>query len=182
MWAQCWIGVVGVVLVAVAAGDAAAGQVQSFGDWVSVETEDDFTGERSRGAISVRGFGSPAGPFDDIIVAVHCEVGAYTVFVSLGQGGVFQNGTVGVRWDEGTAERHEFYNAERALVAWQSPDKHGAGVGYEPLPVGRFVDKLRRHNELRIRVAKSPNRLLSARLSLRGANWAIETLPCSGSR
>lgn len=157
--------VVGLFLLAIPASP-----VQAQPQWTTPQVTDDFTGETTR-------FARIQGRNANVVLAVACAGGGYAVLLNLVYGGIFHNGTVEVRWDEGPVERYEFNDGNETLSAWASASA-GRGSGYDPR-IASFVGKLRRHNDMRIRVTKWEDERLIDSVDLTGSSRAISTLPCS---
>lgn len=132
----------------------------AFGQWTVATTQDDFTGETSSMAV---------GRGAELIIAVNCDEDGYSVIVDLIGRGIFANGDVDVRFDEGEVERYEFFDLNHTLI-----------VTEELRPqVSTLIAGFREHSDLRIRVTKWRSEYVSDRLSLIGANDAIGTLRCN---
>lgn len=147
----------------------------------SVETStDDFTDETTLLAIG-------DGVAGELRVAVTCYGDfneGYTVAVQLLQGGRFllvpdiasgrRRGLVEARWDNGEVERHGFRHIGELLVLTDA-SKRGAWWDNH---LG-LTDRLKQHNELRLRVTRWPDAWVTDRISLAGSTRAIERLPCT---
>lgn len=158
------VAVVGIVTLVAATTCTAEPQ------WRVQTHEDDFSGETSRIA-------GAEGRNGRIAVFVTCSATGYVVAFQL-RHGIFADGTVSVRWDEGGIEAYDFSDEDDAVMAWSSPNPLGFGVGYQPT-MREFVDKLRRHNELRVRVTRWPNTRVTDRIGLSGSSRTIGKLPCA---
>ena len=147
----------------------------------SVETSiDDFTDQSTLLAI---GDGSNG----ELRLAVTCygafEEG-YTVAVQLLRAGRFvaipdratgrRLGLVVARWDNGEVETHGFRHIGELLVLTDASKRGGWWDNHIGL-----TDRLKQHNELRLRVTRWPDKRVTDRISLAGSTRAIERLPCT---
>ena len=140
--------------------------------WQASTMEDDFLGPRP--------FAMASG--QKISIAVSCTDDNLGYVVALLSENGFRHEAVDVRWDESDVERFVFRKLGNALVAWSSSGPPlGHGRGYDS-GLTEFVAKLRRHDELRIRVSINDDDLLvTDRFDLAGSSsdQAIDTLPCA---
>ena len=93
--------------------------------------------------------------------------------------GIFHNGAVEARWDDGTIDHYVFADNNTSLMG-TSVRNLGAAGGYSPAISG-FVRKLRQRSAVQIHVMKWQNELVSGRVELAGSSRAIGALPCSNA-
>ena len=153
-----WLGVlcsIGTFVLLVLIGAVAAAQEGSISDsvnrWVVVSSEDDFTGESTT-------FAARVGDDQRLNLLVSCP----GVMISMQDRGLFQGGTVDVRWDDGPVETFTFLDLDRTLV-------------YEGVD---FARKLAEHAEVRVRVAKYRNEQVTDVFNLSDAAAAIDAMGC----
>ena len=87
--------------------------------------------------------------------------------------GIFRDGDIALRWDEGAVERHTFADNDQSLSVatfWGADD-------YNP-SLASIIDKLKTRSSLRVRVGRWPSTTVTDRLSLRGSGRAIGALGC----
>ena len=131
--------------------------------WVANRSVDDFSGETSVMALGL-------GENRRLLIGVGCIVGDLTVYLTLyPTPEEFRNGDVEVRWDEGPVERHSFLHIDSRLVG-------------SPGPSAAFIENLRSHRDLRIRVNKWRRERVTDRVSLSGSAAALDELPCMAGR
>ena len=119
---------------------------------MTVSSADDFTGESTTFAarvgndqrLNLRGESCPG------------------VMISMQDRGLFQGGTVDVRWDDGPVETFTFADLDRTLV-------------YEGVD---FARKLAEHAEVRVRVTKYRNEQATDTFDLSDAAAAIDAMGC----
>ena len=157
----------GVVAAALVASSLVAQTLTPYGEWTHSVTQDDFSGETTEMAY-VSG--------ESLMLFVHCLLGEdYTLSLYIfGDGAIFRDGDVALRWDEGPIERYTFQDDNESLSA-------ATRVGADDyLPELRpIITKLGAHSELRVRAARWPNTTVTDRLSLSGAGQAIAALECA---
>ena len=135
-----------------------------YGAWTYSVNEDDFSGRTTRMAFA-------AG--DELMLFVFCPTGdEYLVSIRMFDG-IFRDGDIDLRWDEGTIESYTFEDNDDNLAASSAsimPD-------YEPR-LRSVVAKLMAHSELRLRVGRWPDTTVTDRISLNGSGRAIRALRC----
>ena len=169
-----WAGVVAVQLLTLVALAPAASQ------WSVQTSTDDFTDETTLLAVG-------DGVNGELRVAVTCygdSSEGYTVAVQLLRDGRFlavpdtstrrRLGLVEARWDNGEVERTAFRHIGELLVVTDASERGGWWDNHIGL-----TDRLRQHNDLRLRVTRWPDTRVTDRVSLAGSTRAIEQLPCS---
>lgn len=153
-----------VVALAVLAAPAYAQTDTRYGAWTYAVREDDFSGRVSRMAFATG---------DELMLFVNCPLGdEYLVSIRMFDG-IFRDGDVDLRWDEGAIESYTFEDNDDNLAASSSaimPD-------YEPR-LRAVVAKLMAHSELRLRVGRWPDTTVTDRISLNGSGRAIRALGC----
>ena len=157
--------VVGVVAVALLAAPPASAQTDTrYGAWTYSVNEDDFSGRTTRMAFATG---------DELMLFVFCPRGdEYLVSIRMFDG-IFRDGDVDLRWDEGAIESYSFEDNDDNLAASSAsimPD-------YEPR-LRSVVAKLMAHSELRLRVGRWPDTTVTDRISLNGSGRAIRALRC----
>ena len=123
----------------------------SVNRWVVVSQADDFTGESTT-------FAARVGDDQRLNLLVSCP----GVMISMQDRGLFQGGTVDVRWDDGPVETFTFVDLDRTLV-------------YEGVD---FARKLAEHAEVRVRVTKYRNEQATDTFDLSDAAAAIDAMGC----
>ena len=157
-----------VVVVAVVAVFAA---LPAFAQWQNGERVDDFSDEVHKYAF-VNG--------DKVRLMVACFKGeiwgrsGYTLSISLVDDGIFHDGEIEVRWDNGEVEKHFLEDENTILYA----DDFGWLDDQRLSFASVLVTKLMLYSELRLRVRSWPDTRVTDRISLIGSTRAIEALSC----
>ena len=128
--------------------------------WMVRHEEDDFTQETTS---TVSGTGS-----ESTTMAVGCADDHHVVFLMLPGDGLFHNGYVELRLDEGEIWSVEFHDNDNMLAL--------SGIRASAL-----VELMNRHAELRVRVMRWRNELVTDRFDLTGFSEAVAELPCSNA-
>ena len=111
-----------------------------------------------------------AGIDGQIHIGVSCQGSNQVVALTLLGSAPFQNGDVEVQWDDGSTEQYALQDRNNTL----------SGSSALP-PVRALLEKLRRHNTVRLRVTKEQDEQVTDRIGLSGSSRAIGSLPCSSS-
>ena len=152
------IGVLGMPLVhALVTSSLVAQTSTQYGAWTHDVSQDDFSGETIETA-SVSG--------ERLMLLVSCKGKDYFMSIHFLGGGIFRDGSVALRWDEGVVEHYTFQDNNELL---------SGGI----TRTWMIITKLRAHSELRVRVARYPNTTVTDRISLSGADQAIAALACA---
>ena len=159
------------VILGVLASAPAAAQ-----SWEAHRFVDDFTGETS---VLVTGTGDSR----KLRISVGCSSdGAPRTLIVFVDDGIFHHAGVEVRWDEGEIERPMLVDEDDHLIFKSGETtEFGIWIGADSAKryAAEFVQKLAAHRELRMRVRRWRDELVTDRFDLSGSADAIAGLECA---
>ena len=152
------------LLVAVGALLATTPSASAQWNWEVGRTVDEFTDEVSLGAAEI-------GESRRLVLVITggCEAPLELgVGISFAGGGIFADGAVQIRWDDGPVERAAWWDGNTSLLAQSHREAEA------------FLVKLTHHRRLRIRASEYPSGTVTDSFDLDGAAEAVRQVRCGG--